>query len=49
VCLKERNLLATQLQWHKGKSSADAYKERHHKVGVGVWGVGEESREDGEC
>ncbi|GBF88579.1 hypothetical protein Rsub_01294 [Raphidocelis subcapitata] len=32
VCLKERNLVATHLNWHKGKQSAEQYKERYKKV-----------------
>lgn len=32
VCLKERNVVATQLNWNKGKPEADAYKERYQKV-----------------
>lgn len=32
VCLKERNLAATHMNWNKGKPEADAFKERYQKV-----------------
>ena len=35
VCLKERNLVATHLNWHKGKQSGEHYKERYQKVQQG--------------
>jgi large subunit ribosomal protein L47 len=32
VCLKERNLVATQLAWRKGGADEAAYRDRYKKV-----------------
>ncbi|KAI8465024.1 MAG: mitochondrial 39-S ribosomal protein L47 (MRP-L47)-domain-containing protein [Monoraphidium minutum] len=32
VCFKERNLVATQMNWAKGKPAADDYQDRYLKV-----------------
>ena len=34
VCLKERNLVTTQMEWRKGTPEADPFKDRYKKVGA---------------